>query len=311
MDRLLNAGALLSLLFLGTAFGTHASQTPHAEKIYIGILDDAREEMVNWKPGVAKDRLIRPAFEKNGSSWQSVAALCIPSHMTWTVAFDGKNIGRVEGQTVSTSGDSALRNSKYLTLVQRILTPSAAIPSVGAPSEDYAPMGMGPTKGRRPLVVISEPNFRDPDEWKRLSLLPQNIAALISAQFRRDFPHVDRCKEEEVVQHNWRFPDSALTFPVKYGSNRHSYLVETDLNAGDCGYVDDPNDPLSGPWFFVSENGSVHRIGSFMSLLDAGDYDNSGKSELIFSMNQPEDTEGFVLFDANLQKRASLLWSYH
>jgi len=34
------------------------------ERVLIGILDDAREEMVNWKPGVAGDRIIRPAFEK-------------------------------------------------------------------------------------------------------------------------------------------------------------------------------------------------------------------------------------------------------
>jgi hypothetical protein len=75
--------------------------------------------------------------------------------------------------------------------------------------------------------------------------------------------------------------------------------------------VDDPGDPLSEPWFFVSPNGTVRRIGSFMSLLDAGDYDNDGKSELVFFLSQGEDTDGFVLFDASLQKQASLTWHYH
>jgi hypothetical protein len=29
------------------------AQALSAEKTYVGVLDDAREEMVNWKPGVA------------------------------------------------------------------------------------------------------------------------------------------------------------------------------------------------------------------------------------------------------------------
>jgi hypothetical protein len=32
--------------------------------VYVGFLDDAREEMANWKPGVAQERFVRPAFEK-------------------------------------------------------------------------------------------------------------------------------------------------------------------------------------------------------------------------------------------------------
>lgn len=83
------------------------------------------------------------------------------------------------------------------------------------------------------------------------------------------------------------------------------------LNAGDCGWVDQEDDPLSAPWFFVSENGTVKRIGSFMSLLDAGDYDNDGTSEVVFLLSQGENTDGFVLFDGSFEKKTSLLWHYH
>jgi hypothetical protein len=161
------------------------------------------------------------------------------------------------------------------------------------------------------LIVVSKPYTSDPDNWKRLSQPPEAIASLLREAFRKDFPHAYRCKDEKVVQHNWNFPDSALQFPTTYASNKDTFLVESILNAGECGYVDDPNNADSSPWFFVSADGHARRIGSFMSLLDAGDYDNEGRSEVIFILEQPEDTEGFVLFDADMHKAASLLWTYH
>jgi len=302
MNRAPFAAALLSLLIAALALCAQTPLATSGDKIYIGLLDDAREQMVNWRPGVAHHRLIRPAFERIASGWRPVTSSTMPARMKWTVAFDGKNIGQVESQSDSDS----------LTAVQTILTPASAIPTIGAPSQEFAGlMEMGPGKARRPLVVVSSPNFRDPDGWKRVAKLPVAIAALVRSAFRRDFPQVDRCKDEEVVERDWKFPDSSLGFLIAYGSNKNSFIVETQLSAGNCGWVDDPNDPLSAPWFFVSPDAAVRRIGSFMSLLDAGDYDNDGKSELVFFFSQGENTDGFVLFDARLQKQASLTWHYH
>lgn len=270
MHRSRCAGILLWLLFVST--GSYA-QTPSAsvpDKVYIGFLDDAREEMVNWGPGVAKRRIIRLAFEKTAVGWKVATPPLRPTRMEWTIAFDGKNIGNVESEPDPKEG---------LTPMQTILTPVAAIPAIGAPSKDFAGlMADGPGRVRRPLVAVSKPYFRDPDEWKRAPKLPNDIADLVRKAFRRDYPRVDRCKDEEVVEHNWKFPDSALEFPIAYASNKRTFLVQARLSTpGECGYVDDPDDPLSDPWFFVSADGTVRRIGSFMSLLDAGDYDNDGQ----------------------------------
>ncbi|MFZ1085107.1 MAG: hypothetical protein WAN35_09105 [Terracidiphilus sp.] len=320
MNRLSAATVTFSLLIVSGVLCAQNHREKCTEKIYIGILEDAREEMVNWKPGVAKQRLIRPAFEKDCKGWHDITANSLPSDMTWTVAFDGRNIGKVSGQAVpidenamdqDRTNPTEDRSIGYLTFVQTIVSPVAAIPSIGSTSELYGPMGIGPTKGRRPLVVVSAPNVSDPEGWKHIPKPPDEIAALVRLAFRSEFPHICRCKEEEIVQRDWKVPDSKLTFPAIYVSNKNSFLVETNLDAGDCGYVDDPNDPLSEPWFFVSADGNVRGIGSFMSLLDAGDYDNDGRSEVIFMVNEPEDTDGFVLYDANLHKKGSLLWSYH
>jgi hypothetical protein len=301
MDQLRSARVLLAFLPLGVALCAQTVPVKPSDKLYLGFLDDAREEMVNWKPGVASHRIVRPAFERTLTGWRQVDPSSLPPHMNWTIAFDGRDLGKVESQAELRGG---------LTSFQTILNSADAIPNVGSPSDQFAGLMANPTKVRRPLVAVSKPYFQDPDGWRRTNLSAET-GALVRKAFRHEFPHVNSCKDEAVVKRNWVFPDSALTLPVAYASNKHSFLVETSLNAGDCGYVDDPNDPLSGPWFFVASDGVVRRIGSFMSLLDAGDYDNDGRAELVFFLSQPEDTDGFVLYDATFEKPVTFTWTYH
>ncbi|HEY6339741.1 MAG TPA: hypothetical protein VIW68_14710 [Candidatus Sulfotelmatobacter sp.] len=290
---------LLGVLFLEAVLCAQSQKSNSTNTTYVGLLDDAREEVLNWKPVVASQRFIRPAFEKTPSGWKKVDPSSLPARLKWTIAFDGKMLGHVEAQTAS---------DDWLTPVQSILVSSEPVPSIGSPSTMFA--GLAVEKVRRPLVAISRPNFRDPDGWKRMPM-PRETAALVIKAFRHDYPHVDRCGNEEIVERDWKFPDSALSFPIAYGSNKHSFLIKTSLNAGNCGYVSDPDDPTSEPWFFVDPDGTARRIGSFLTLLDAGDYDGDGKSEVVFFLMQGENTDGFVLFDPTFPKPVTLDWHYH
>jgi|GEM_PF-2894831 len=302
MDKRLSFGVLLCVLFLQVGSYAQTSPAPPRSDLYVGFLDDAREEMVNWQPGVADKRVIRPAFERTRLGWKDVNFLSLPSRMKWTIAFDGRNLGQLESQTDPDGG---------LTDFQTILASAGSVPTVGSASQEFAGLlADGPTKVRRPLVAVSKPYYKDPDGWKRTKLTDA-IAQLVRKAFRREYPHVDRCKDEKIVERNWKFPDSALALPLAYMSNKNSFLIETSLNAGMCGYVDDPNDPLSNPWFFVARDSTVRRVGSSMSLLDAGDYDNDGRSELVFFLSLGENTDAFVLFDASLKEQGRLTWHYH
>ncbi len=286
----------------GSGISGETLPTSPRDGVLIGFLDDKREELVNWEPGPASERVIRPAFEKTSSEWRQVDVSSLSARNRWTIAFDGKNLGQVESQPDKTGG---------LTQFETILASPSTLPEVGVSSERFAGILVnGPGKVRRPLVAVSKPYFRDPDEWKRAKL-PTETSALIRAAFRRDYPHVDRCKEETIAERDWTFPDSALNLPVVYASNKHSFLVEAVLNAGECGWVDEPDDPESAPWFFVSSGGEVRRIGSFMELLDAGDYDNDGLSEVIFFLSQGENTDGFVLYYDTFKKSVNFSWHYH
>lgn len=162
---------VLLLLSFVSQRATTAKQKADVDVIYVGILDDAREELRNWKAGVAEHRIIMPAFERNDGGWKAIKSF-EPRQVKWTIAFDGKNLGLVESQS-GAPGDQL--TSEYSRAKQTILTPASEIPSVGDPSTKFAGVfSPGPGKFRRPLVAVSRPYFKDPDNWKR-KMLPDEI----------------------------------------------------------------------------------------------------------------------------------------
>jgi hypothetical protein len=53
MDKTFSARILASFIFLGIALSAQIRSVNTNHTIYIGVLDDVREEMLDWKPGVA------------------------------------------------------------------------------------------------------------------------------------------------------------------------------------------------------------------------------------------------------------------
>jgi len=90
-----------------------------------------------WSIGnrVASQRVVRPAFERTISGWKQADPTSLPPRMEWTIAFDGRNLGKVQSQADPQDG---------LTAFQTILTPAAAVPSVGSPSEQFAGLMANP-----------------------------------------------------------------------------------------------------------------------------------------------------------------------
>ena len=61
-------------------------------------------------------------------------------------------------------------------------------------------------------------------------------------------------------------------------------------------------------WFVMSAN--PKHLGDGMDLLDAGDYDGDGHSEMIF-WTSGENRDGYVLVYDDFAKRAEFYWHYH
>jgi hypothetical protein len=319
MERMglpLNRSLAIALVALAFAALEHASPvataTNNEADVYVGILDDAREDLDGESTEAIERRLVMPAFEKRDGEWRAITHFWIRS-LKWTVAFDGKNLGQVESQASSDEADQI--NSQGSRAKQVIVTPSDKIPVVGKASREFGGVSsflFGLKSVRRPLVVVSKPYYRDPDGWKRTQPHVE-VRRVVREAFRKQFPHVNRCKDEEIAERDWKFPDSAITFPYAYASNKNSFIVAVRLDAGNCGWgghPDDPTDAFVYQWFLVASDRSVRRMGGFDLLLDAGDYDDDGRSEFIFFSVRSENSDVYDLLYDNFQKKAELEVGY-
>jgi hypothetical protein len=161
------------------------------ETVYVGFIQDDRGELAKLGPndsGPSKNRVVITAFSKDAMGWKTLEGL--DQSVKWTVAFDGKNLGEVETRPspapeVAVNPNPVEASSTYAHAVQAILTPADKIPAIGKPGNKFA--RAFETVVRRPLVVVSAPNFGDPDQSRDRA---SRASAARSCSFR---PSIQAC----------------------------------------------------------------------------------------------------------------------
>jgi hypothetical protein len=276
--------------------------------VILGVLEDIPGE----SSGESDIRAVRAVFEKNGDDWRpfpTKTKSCLdlqtlpssyPREMTWTIAFDGRDLGRITSQTPA-------HFSYYSDIGIEYITSHGRVPTVGKKSADYAGFLFSPVY--RPLVAVSQPNFADPQHWKPAQLSPTLVAAA-RQQFRSKFPKASNCRNpEENVLRPWKYRDEDIHETKAYSSNDGWSLIELNLTGYAC---DGPNDSTGfvGQWYAIDPSGAVRFLGTDMWLVDAGDYDNSGKSEVLFSIDG-YNMGGYRLFYRDFTRSTEFLFYYH
>jgi hypothetical protein len=278
-----------------------------AQPILIGILEDNPGHY----SGDPHYRDVRVVFRRDGTGWGAFPSNCpdqrclknistkFPAQVNWTVSFDGRQVGHVVGRT-------PLSFDFYSTVGQQIIVGSIAPPTIGMPSADFASFLGEPVY--RPLVAVSEPNYRDPEDWKPTQLSTDAIAAVRKA-FRSRFPKVTNCSQQDIEHGKpWPYTDVNMVVSKAYSSNRHWLTAEVLLSGGECDGL--PDEAFASQWFVITPGQQVRFLDSNMRLVDAGDYDNDGKSELVFSIDD-YNRGGYRLFYDDFRQRASFEFGYH
>ncbi|HTC95400.1 MAG TPA: hypothetical protein VK699_18280 [Terriglobales bacterium] len=292
------AAAMVLMFYLAAA----GAQPPTA---VLGVL----EEVVGEYADQPNSRGVRVVFHKDGSEWEAFPSDCpdqdclqriaseYPPEVNWTIAFDGKNLGQI------TSGSSKSFDS-YSRIGLQQITSQGPVPTIGKRSTEYGGFTGGSVY--RPLVANSQPYFKDPEGWKPAQI-PAAMVAVLHRQFRQKYPKVINCMAANTEK-LWPYRDDDIKIVKHYSSRNNWSLVEMRLNG--CLVGDERGDPLDQQWFVIDPEKKITFLGDDMWLVDAGDYDNDGQSELIFAING-YNRGGYELFYDEFRKHAVFEYSYH
>jgi hypothetical protein len=161
---------------------------------------------------------------------------------------------------------------------------------------------------------VSSGHFEDPEEWKPFTPRLDARAALLG-QFRSIVGVAYVCRKQAIAKgsagHDVSFRYTARDLVVRsaYRNARGRQIIALALRSsleGCDAYGLDPQ--YQNHWF--SMDSVPKHLGDGLDLLDAGDYDGDGHSELIFWMSG-EDLDGYVLVYDDLSKRVEFSWNYH
>jgi hypothetical protein len=273
----------------------------------LGVLEDVVGEHADQP----NSRGVRVAFHKDGSEWKAFPSDCpdqdclqriiseYPPEVNWTIAFDGKNLGHI------TSGSSKSFDFYSRVGLQQI-TSQGPVPTIGKRLTEYGGFMGGSVY--RPLVANSLPYFKDPEGWKPAQI-PAALVAALRGQFRKKYPKVTNCTgDDQGTQRPWRYRDEDIKILKAYSSKNSWSVVQVRLDGYRC---DGPSDDaFVDQWFVIDPVNQVKLLGTEMWLVDAGDYDNDGQSELIFAING-YNRGGYELFYDEFKKHAVFEYSYH
>ena len=279
-----------------------------AQNIILGALEENRGHYV----GDSNYRTVRVVFEKKGDAWQAFPSDCedqaclkavtssYPSEVKWIIAFDGKNVGQVASRTPSDF-------RWYSDVGQQVITSTNPVPTIGARSPEFG--GYTDATVYRPLVANSKQYFADPDRWKPFVVSPE-LTTLLQQAFRTRFPKLCRISQADQSKLEiFPYRNDEVKAGRAYASGSGSLVARLHLGAVDCQDTEAGFD-IDDPWFFVDTKKAVTYLESGMWLVDAGDYDNDGKSELIFSVNR-DNEGGYEIWYDDFKKHSTFKFNYH
>lgn len=296
---------VLPILFVGLG----APPVLANETLLLGVLEepqchrDVRCDYGRDKACVAAlERKARPLFARSPEGWmpldsQPAAERIDMNDLAWTIAFDGRNLGAARTVNPGFHSNLAWTYSRDFVLD---LHPGQSLPEIVNKSRGFG--GWCDIPARRPIVLVSQPNFTDPDRWKPFKP-DAGYRDRLREPFRRAADGLISCTGEP---YGIRTDDLILFKSYRDRTGRE--LVSIALRSG-VFCSDDPAVADGRPhWFFV--DGSVRYLGNQMELIDAGDYDGNGKAEVLFWFSS-YNRDGYTLFYDDFRGRVDFHWGYH
>lgn len=273
------------------------ASTPAPEPIIVGVQED--------RPGIfagEKHKFqVRVLFQKTDADWKpfpsnTLSATEYPAEVSWTLALNGKKLAE----------EKTRRPTKfefYSDVGQQLVADQdQAQKLVSQVSKQRSSEFAGFTGERvyRPIPAISRPFFQDPEGWKpgtpSASLL-EKAREDFKAYFTKELNCPKNCKdiEAKILVNGKAYKNKAGNWVVPMQYKEKSEKSEGWAVSGT--YVSTLNQPS-------------YYIPGELRLVDAADFDQDGKTELLFALTG-YNVGGYVLTYNNSQKLAKFQFTYH
>jgi hypothetical protein len=271
------------------------------DKVLLGVLEE---------PQCANAKIVRGRimFGSDGARWESLASRDAGPNATgirWTVALDGKSVGTL---ALEDSMPGSPKPTDWFYSRDRLFVPVGNYPS---PNNGGAFAGWCEAPSRRPLVLISRPMVADPSAWKPAPSTKDYRDKLYRPmKLVTGRTSVYRCRDSEGAKPEpFNFGPEDLKIYKVYRSKTGSTLVSIGLTREKNG-CDGPMESVWWDQWFLLQDETIDFIGNGMELVDAGDYDGDGRSELLF-WHSGYNRDGYVLVFDDLRQKVEYTWSYH
>lgn len=248
----------------------------------LGVLED--------RPGATTTEqarfAVRMLFQKEGAAWKSLAPACsdkaclgaapakLPPNAAWNIVHAGQPKGSVHVVTPAAW-------QLYADVGMQDLTNPSVVQTVGERTQEFAADGGTPVY--RPLVAVTVTAVADPDAWAAGKLAPQALTAVQGA-FRKQFVEVVNCpKAGSMEARPESYKDSDIATSGVSVSSKGWTVLTANLQGYRC---DGPFEETAyaPQTFAVSANGATKYLGESLKLVDTGDFDGDGQSELLFAI---------------------------
>ncbi len=301
LKRWAAAAAVISSLFLFQQSVAFAG-----EQIVLGVISQVQCQ----KDPMAFAQLL---FSKQKGHWVSLSTVDAGienievDKQRWTVALDGRALGTLRLRDMNpkslTSRDWNFSRDKLFQILDVENTPR--IKNGNGQFEGWCG-----TPSYRPLVIVSKSNVADPEQWRPF-LVDDNHKKNLLVPLRLVVGRFSavHCPKDMEISQPWDFTIDDLVAYKGYrsSSGREIVSIGLDRKKANC---DGPTPPeLSSNWFLI-EGQRIEFLGRQMELIDAGDYDNDGRSELLFWYSS-YNNDGYVLISNQLREMATYVWKYH
>jgi hypothetical protein len=281
-----------------------AAPLAEADALVLGVLE---QPQCNKAVATA----VRALFVKRAEGWVALSSQetwqGVPLARTaWTVALEGRSLGSVATIDPGFQSELAWTFPRDRLLQVQTLR-GQAVPTVANEGDRFS--GWCGVPSTRPLVVLSRPNTREPDGWKTFG--PDNaLRARLFEEFKSHAGPASVCPVAPDKRVPLAYSAKDLMFGRSYQDHagRKIVLLSLDARRNNC---DGPPDPAWSTHAFVLQEGeALQYLGRDLTLVDAGDYDENGASELLF-WHSSDNEDGYTLVYDGLRKHVDYYWRYH